>query len=82
MELPRVDELNLYSLTFDDFSLNEDEMLLATITMFTELGLINKFGIDKVVSLNIYIYSIVHYKCTKIRNIKRLQRNTADQTNY
>ncbi|XP_065216930.1 dual 3',5'-cyclic-AMP and -GMP phosphodiesterase 11A-like isoform X2 [Planococcus citri] len=45
--VPCADELNLYSLSFDDFSLNEDEMLLASVTMFIELGLVSKFSIDK-----------------------------------
>ncbi|XKL59330.1 hypothetical protein PGB90_000346 [Kerria lacca] len=45
--IPCADELNLYSLSFDDFCLNEDKMLLASVTMFMELGLVSKFNIDK-----------------------------------
>jgi hypothetical protein len=42
--------LNLYSLTFDDFSLESDEMLLAAVSMFLDLGLVKKFNIEKEVS--------------------------------
>ncbi|KAG8249664.1 hypothetical protein J6590_015161 [Homalodisca vitripennis] len=45
--VPAADELNLYSLSFDDFSLNEEEMLLAAVSMFLELGLVKRFSIDK-----------------------------------
>ena len=48
--MPAADELNLYSLTFDDFSLSEDEMILASVSMFLELGLVKKFNIDREVS--------------------------------
>jgi dual 3',5'-cyclic-AMP and -GMP phosphodiesterase 11 len=39
--------LNLYSLTFDDFSLESDEMLLGAVSMFLDLGLVKKFSIEK-----------------------------------
>ncbi|PNF20000.1 hypothetical protein B7P43_G08644 [Cryptotermes secundus] len=45
--VPCADELNLYSLTFDDFSLESDEMLLAAVSMFLDLGLVKKFSIEK-----------------------------------
>jgi hypothetical protein len=48
--VPCADELNLYSLTFDDFSLESDEMLLAAVSMFLDLGLVKKFNIEKEVS--------------------------------
>ena len=48
--VPCADELNLYSLTFDDFSLDSDEMLLAAASMFLDLGLVKKFNIEKEVS--------------------------------
>lgn len=49
-DLPCADSWNLFSLSFDDFSLDDHEMLLASVTMFLELGLVNKFNIDKKVS--------------------------------
>ncbi len=55
--MPNADEWNLYSLSFDDFSLDENEMLLAAVTMFTELGLVSKFNIDKKVKTQIYFPS-------------------------
>jgi hypothetical protein len=51
--VPCADELNLYSLTFDDFSLDSDEMLLAAVSMFLDLGLVKKFNIEEEVSSNI-----------------------------
>ncbi|XP_075221410.1 dual 3',5'-cyclic-AMP and -GMP phosphodiesterase 11A-like [Lycorma delicatula] len=45
--VPGADELNLYSLSFDDFSLSQDEMLLAAVSMFLELGLVKKFNIER-----------------------------------
>ncbi|KAF6200256.1 hypothetical protein GE061_006559 [Apolygus lucorum] len=45
--VPLPDELNLYSLSFDDFSLQEDEMILASVSMFVELGLVKKFMIER-----------------------------------
>ncbi|BES99049.1 GAF domain [Nesidiocoris tenuis] len=45
--VPAPDELNLYSLAFDDFSLQEEEMVLASISMLVEMGLVKKFMIEK-----------------------------------
>lgn len=45
--MPAPDELNLYSLAFDDFSLQEEEMVLASISMLVEMGLVKKFMIEK-----------------------------------
>ncbi|XP_022096548.1 cGMP-specific 3',5'-cyclic phosphodiesterase-like isoform X3 [Acanthaster planci] len=39
------DKLNLHNFTFNDFSLEEDETLQASICMFEECNLINKFHI-------------------------------------
>ncbi|XP_014253887.1 dual 3',5'-cyclic-AMP and -GMP phosphodiesterase 11A-like [Cimex lectularius] len=47
LPVPAADELNLYSLSFDDFSLSDNEMLLASVSMFIELGLVKKFNIDR-----------------------------------
>ncbi|XP_015367889.1 PREDICTED: dual 3',5'-cyclic-AMP and -GMP phosphodiesterase 11A-like [Diuraphis noxia] len=47
MPVPAADSLNLYSLAFDDFSLNDDEMLMAAVSMFLELGLVKTFNIEK-----------------------------------
>nr|XP_018899769.1 PREDICTED: dual 3',5'-cyclic-AMP and -GMP phosphodiesterase 11A-like [Bemisia tabaci] len=47
LEVPAADELNLYSLSFDDFALNERQMLLGAVSMFLELGLVKRFAIDK-----------------------------------
>uniref|UniRef100_T1HBJ9 PDEase domain-containing protein n=3 Tax=Triatominae TaxID=70999 RepID=T1HBJ9_RHOPR len=44
--MPAADELNLYSLSFDDFSLTDEEMILASVSMFIELGLVKKFNIE------------------------------------
>mgnify|MGYP002715710600 CR=1 FL=1 len=41
------DELNLYSLNFDDFSLDDDEMVLGAASMFLQLGLVKRFIIEK-----------------------------------
>lgn len=49
--MPAADEWNLYSLAFDDFSLNSDEMILASVSMFLELGLVKKFNIEREVTL-------------------------------
>ena len=60
--LPEVSELKLDSLDFNDFGLNKDEMLLASIRMFKDLGLIRKFRIDyevmcsRVLSTILYLY--------------------------
>lgn len=51
MPVPAVDSLNLFSLAFDDFSLNDDEMLMAAVSMFLELGLVKTFNIEKEVSI-------------------------------
>lgn len=48
--MPAADSLNLFSLAFDDFSLNDDEMLMAAVSMFLELGLVKTFNIEKEVS--------------------------------
>ncbi|RZF41138.1 hypothetical protein LSTR_LSTR010790 [Laodelphax striatellus] len=45
--VPVADELNLYSLSFDDFSLSDEEMVLASVSMFLELGLVKRFNIEK-----------------------------------
>lgn len=49
MEQPMVcaDELNLYSLTFDDFSMEPDEMVKGAVAMFLQLGLVKRFQIEK-----------------------------------
>lgn len=41
------DELNFYSLTFDDFSLEPDEMVRGAVAMFLQLGLVKRFQIEK-----------------------------------
>lgn len=48
--VPCSDELNLYSLTFDDFSLTTDTMMLAAVSMFLDLGLVKRFNIEKEVN--------------------------------
>ncbi|KAJ9586234.1 hypothetical protein L9F63_020143, partial [Diploptera punctata] len=45
--VPCADQLNLYSLAFDDFSLDNDEMLLAAVSMFLDLGLVKRFNIER-----------------------------------
>ena len=39
-------ELKLGSLTFDDFSLSSDEMVLASVRMFRDLGLVSRLRIN------------------------------------
>ncbi|XP_066902713.1 dual 3',5'-cyclic-AMP and -GMP phosphodiesterase 11A [Halyomorpha halys] len=46
LPVPACDEWNLYSLSFEDFALNEDQMILASVSMFLELGLVKKFNIE------------------------------------
>ncbi|XP_076322626.1 dual 3',5'-cyclic-AMP and -GMP phosphodiesterase 11A-like [Tachypleus tridentatus] len=41
--------LQLTSLKFDDFSLTSDEMIIASIQMFRDLGLLSRFKIDETV---------------------------------
>lgn len=45
-KLPDAQELRLEDWKFNDFSLNRDEMVMAGIRMFNDLGLIRKFRID------------------------------------
>lgn len=45
--VPCADDLNLYSLTFDDFSLEPDEMVKGAAAMFLQLGLVKRFAIEK-----------------------------------
>ena len=46
MLIPSTSSLSLASLHFDDFSLNEDQMIKACIRMFIDLDLIERFHID------------------------------------
>lgn len=41
------DELNLYSLAFDDFCLGPTEMVKGAVAMFLQLGLVRRFSIEK-----------------------------------
>ncbi|XP_005105678.3 dual 3',5'-cyclic-AMP and -GMP phosphodiesterase 11A [Aplysia californica] len=45
-DIPEEVELKLQELTFNDFSLDRDQMMTATMRMFNDLGLIRKFRID------------------------------------
>lgn len=49
-EVPSADEWQLCSLTFDDFSLDRDPMVVAGVRMFLDLGLVSKFKMDYTVS--------------------------------
>ncbi|XP_063889231.1 dual 3',5'-cyclic-AMP and -GMP phosphodiesterase 11A-like isoform X3 [Scylla paramamosain] len=44
--IPDASKWNLGSLTFDDFSLTQDQMVLAAVRMFTDLRLTSKFKIE------------------------------------
>lgn len=44
--IPSAGAFNLSSLCFDDFALNEEEMLTAVIRMFIDLDFIERFQID------------------------------------
>lgn len=46
MLIPSTSSLSLATLRFDDFSLNEDQMIKACIRMFIDLDLIERFHID------------------------------------
>ncbi|ODM99734.1 Dual 3',5'-cyclic-AMP and -GMP phosphodiesterase 11A, partial [Orchesella cincta] len=45
-EVPSADEWHLCTLTFDDFSLDRDPMVVAAVRMFLDLGLVTKFKMD------------------------------------
>ena len=47
---------NLSSYVFDDFSLNNDEMILASFEMFKESGLLKTFQIEKQVCLFLCLF--------------------------
>lgn len=49
-KIPDAQELRLEDWKFNDFSLDRDEMIMAGIRMFNDLGLIRKFRIDYDVS--------------------------------
>lgn len=49
-DVPNADEWELCSLSFDDFSLDRDQMVLAALRMFMDLGLMAHFKIDYGVS--------------------------------
>jgi len=44
--VPVAKELDLYSFEFSDATLSDDRTLLACISMFSELNLIQSFNID------------------------------------
>ncbi|XP_069187279.1 dual 3',5'-cyclic-AMP and -GMP phosphodiesterase 11A isoform X2 [Procambarus clarkii] len=44
--VPEASKWNLGSLTFDDFSLNQDQMVLAAVRMFSDLRLTSRFKIE------------------------------------
>ncbi|CAG7819891.1 unnamed protein product [Allacma fusca] len=45
-DVPSADDWNLCSLTFDDFSLETNEMVVAAVRMFLDLGLVARFKMD------------------------------------
>lgn len=49
--IPEASKWNLGSLTFDDFSLSQDQMVLAAVRMFSDLRLTSRFKIEYKVSL-------------------------------
>ncbi|GIY27295.1 dual 3',5'-cyclic-AMP and -GMP phosphodiesterase 11 [Caerostris darwini] len=44
--IPSTEIYKLHDLKFDDFSLNDEEMLKACLRMFMDMGLIQRFGIE------------------------------------
>ena len=44
--IPSQTSINLNSMKFDDFSLDPDQMLTASVRMFLDCGLIEEFNID------------------------------------
>lgn len=67
--MPCADELNLYSLTLDDFLLDDDDMLLAAVAMFLALGLVKRFAIEKEVTILTNISNILKYRIST--NLKK-----------
>ncbi|XP_047500995.1 dual 3',5'-cyclic-AMP and -GMP phosphodiesterase 11A-like [Penaeus chinensis] len=51
--VPEASTWSLGSLTFDDFSLTQDQMLLAAMRMFMDLRLVHRFKIESKVSFSI-----------------------------
>ena len=57
--VPSAREMNLDSFSFDDFSLEPDQMLQASLRMFIDCGFIDEFHIDYEVKIG-YLQS---WKC-------------------
>ena len=64
--IPTQSSLNLGSMKFDDFSLESDEMLRASVRMFLDCGLIDEFNIDYQVLFYLFIYLTVHWLCVLV----------------
>lgn len=45
-DIPSTNEWNLCSLGFDDFSLDQTQMVVASVRMFLDLGLVSKFKME------------------------------------
>ncbi|XP_008483572.1 cGMP-specific 3',5'-cyclic phosphodiesterase-like [Diaphorina citri] len=52
--VPEAEHLNLYSLEFNDFSLQPDETILAAVRMFEELQLTSEFNIRRLSSAELF----------------------------
>ncbi|XP_065885255.1 cGMP-specific 3',5'-cyclic phosphodiesterase-like isoform X2 [Dysidea avara] len=66
--VPVAKEMDLYSFQFNDTSLSDDKTLLACISMFSELNLIQSFNIDYKVLCN-WLYTVRrNYRAVKYHN--------------
>ena len=53
--IPTGEEYNLYSFGFNDFPLSDDETCKATLRMFLDLDVINKFHVPYEVHLHMHM---------------------------
>jgi len=61
-KVPSAATLQLHSFQFDDFSLKDTDMLKASLRMFTDLDLINRFNID--------YFTLCRWLCSVRRNYR------------
>ena len=59
--MPKPDEWRLNQLTFNDFSLGPDEMVMAGIRIFKDLGLMKSFRIDYDVGFTLFLLLVATF---------------------
>ena len=62
--IPEAIELHLSDVRFNDFSLESEEMVQASIRIFIELGLLRKFRIDYEVRIQIHFLLDIFFQIT------------------